>query len=214
MALTVLVIVTLLSFEPVGIRINTGLLPFLKAAGDALPHLTLGMTLIGDIPLVAGLALLCALYGQWRGDNLRGWGVLIGVVAVMLLNSLLKELFGLPRPEGSGLTDFSYPSGHAAAATAFFTLTAAWMLHNRPHAVRHLGYLSTIPLILAVALSRLMLGVHWPLDVVAGIAEALAAAAVYRIWLYHRPAPVRIPPGWVGVMGVLTGCHLLSGLIA
>jgi len=175
-ALTVLAIVTLLSFEPTGVRINTGLQPFLKAAGDALPHLALGMTLIGDIPLVAGLALLCALYGQWHGDKLRGWGVVIGVVAVLLLNSLLKELFGLPRPEGSGLTDFSYPSGHAAAATAFFTLTAAWMLHNRPHAVRHLGYLSTIPLIL--------------------------------------PAPARIPPGWVGVMGALTGCYLLSGLIA
>lgn len=208
-ALTALTGITLLSFDTLGARINSALLTPLSAAGDAVPHLALVMTLIGDIPLVAGLALLCALFGLMRGDGWRGCGVLVGVIGVILLNHVLKQLFGLPRPEASGLTDFSYPSGHASAATAFFTLTAAWLLHNRDHHTRHLGYLCTMPLILAVALSRPMLGVHWPMDVVAGVAEALVITAVYRIWLYHRPAPVRIPLSWTGVLCVVTGLYVV-----
>lgn len=208
-ALTALTGITLLSFEAAGIRINTALLVPLSSAGDAWPQLTRGMTLIGDIPLVAGLALLCALFGMMRGDGWRGWGVFVGVAGVILLNSVLKQLFALPRPEDSGLTDFSYPSGHASAAAAFFTLTAVWLLHNRDHHTRHLGYLCTIPLILAVALSRPMLGVHWPMDVVAGVAEALVITALYRIWLHHWPAPVRMPLSWAGVLCVLTGLYVV-----
>lgn len=203
---------TLLSLESAGQRFNTLLFIPFKAAGDLWPELALGMTLIGDIPLVAGLALLCALFGQMRGDGLRGWGVLLGVCCVILFNYLLKQILALPRPEESGLTDFSFPSGHASAAAAFFTLCAVWLLHNRDHRSRHLGYLCTIPLMLAVAVSRPMLGVHWPLDVVAGIAEALIVTAVYRIWLYHRPAPVQIPLGWIAVLLGVTAFYLLFSL--
>jgi undecaprenyl-diphosphatase len=147
-----------------------------------------------------------------RGDGLRGWGVLLGVCCVILFNYLFKQILALQRPEESGLTDFSFPSGHASAAAAFFTLCAVWLLHNRDHRSRHLGYLCTIPLMLAVAVSRPMLGVHWPLDVVAGIAEALIVTAVYRIWLYHRPAPVQIPLGWIAVLLGVTAFYLLFSL--
>jgi len=200
---------TLLSLDSMGEHINAVFFTPLKAAGDALPALALCMTLIGDLPLVAGLALLCALFGQIRGDRGRGWGVAAGVAGIMLLNYSLKQLFGMPRPEASGLSGFSYPSGHASAAATFFTLTAVWMLHNRVHRSRHLGYLCTIPLMLAVALSRPMLGVHWILDVVAGVAEALIITALYRIWLHRWPSPVRIPLGWAGVLCVLAGVYVI-----
>lgn len=208
-ALTVLTIITLLSFDNVGNRINSVFLAPLKAAGEALPALALSMSLIGDLPLVLGLGVVCALFGQLRGDRGRGWGVALGVAGAILLNYLLKQLFALPRPEGSSLPGFSYPSGHACAATAFFTLTAVWMLHNREHRSRHIGYLLTIPPTLAVALSRPLLGVHWMLDVVAGVAEGLLVTAVYRIWLFHWPSPVRVPLSWAAVLALLTGGYVI-----
>jgi len=208
-ALTALIGITLIDLDSAGDQINSALLIPLRSIGDTLPQTALVMTLIGDIPLVAGLSLLCALFGLMRGDGWRGCGVFAGVIGVILLNHVLKQLFGLPRPEGSSLANFSYPSGHASAAAAFFTLTAVWLLHNRDHQTRHLGYLCTIPLILAVALSRPMLGVHWPMDVIAGVAEALVITAMYRIWLYHWPAPVRIPLSWAGVLCVITGLYVV-----
>lgn len=200
-ALIALISITVLTIEVGAEQLNMALFVPLHTAGEAIPRLALAMTLPGDIGLCAGLALLCALFGQVKGDQLRGWGIPLGVFGVIALNHLLKELFAIPRPEGAGLTSFSYPSGHASTATAFFTLTAVWLLHNRDHWTRHIGYLCTIPMILAVALSRPMLGVHWPFDVLAGVAEALIVAALYRLWLYQWPSPVYIPLWWAGVLG-------------
>ncbi len=200
---SLLLLISTLAPSPSGLALNQALLPTLNELGTLLPRTVLAVTLLGDLELALTLALATSLFGALWLRQPQAWGVFLGTLAVVGLNVLLKHLFAIDRPEQAALTTFSFPSGHASAAAAWLGLTSAWWAHNRPHAVRHNCYLVAAPLILLIGLSRCLLGVHWPLDVVAGIAEGLAAAAMYRIWLYRHPARTLAPPGWLGALLIL-----------
>lgn len=77
-------------------------------------------------------------------------------------------------------TDFSFPSGHAAGSFAFAMFVAVVMVRhaiNQPNRKKRRIVLSALALLaaLGVAMSRCVLGVHFPLDVLAG---ALLGSAV------------------------------------
>ncbi len=67
------------------------------------------------------------------------------------------------------LDQFSFPSGHTLHAVAFTTIAIAY--HPR------LAFL-LIPFTLLVALSRMVLGLHYPSDVLAGAAIGAAIAGI------------------------------------
>ena len=83
-------------------------------------------------------------------------------------NQLVKVIVRRRRPAG-GLTDthsdLSYPSAHAATSVA---------------AVRALEMPALWPLAIALAGSRLSLGVHYPSDTIAGAALGGAVAELTR----------------------------------
>ena len=98
-----------------------------------------------------------------------------------------QELVGRPRPVGSAL---GFPSGHATA-TATFTVVAIYLVERT-----HLGpagrrVLEVIPVLgtIAVGLARLVLGAHWPADVLAGFALGAACAAAAAWWDAEHVAP-------------------------
>lgn len=111
-------------------------------------------------------------------------GVLHMIVAGLTCTALYKWLKGRtlrPRPFeahpgivllAAPLDHYSFPSGHTLHAVAF-TLVA----------VAHFPWLAwiTVPFTLLVAASRVMLGLHYPSDVLAG---ALIGAAVAGFSLY------------------------------
>ena len=89
-----------------------------------------------------------------------------------LLDWSSKVLVGSDRPffPDMATLGWSFPSGHAALATAFFL---TMYLFVRPHLhddIQRIG-LSAIAVVLALAVgtSRLVLGVHWFSDVVGGL---------------------------------------------
>ncbi|MER6145264.1 phosphatase PAP2 family protein [Streptomyces sparsogenes] len=80
----------------------------------------------------------------------------------------------------------SFPSGHSASAAAFATGVA----------LESPGYgILVAPLAAAVAFSRVYVGVHYPSDVLAGIAVGVGAAALTCRWWPPRPTvPARARP--------------------
>lgn len=170
---------------------NQLLLQQLESLGTLAPQLTQAITDSGDPKLIAALALLCALVGQFHFRQRSGWGIVIGVALVLLLNHLLKEMLQVPRPPAgqAALSSYSFPSGHASAASTFYALFSVWLLRGQIHRVRHIGYLLTALVIITIAVSRVMLGMHWPLDVATGIAEGLIIASLYRFWIQRREPP-------------------------
>jgi undecaprenyl-diphosphatase len=111
-----------------------------------------------------------------------------GGVALLLYRGL-KRWTRRPRPFASDrrirplvrpLDEFSFPSGHTLHAVSF----ALVALSHYPQLAALL-----IPFSASVAVSRVVLGLHYPSDVLAatGIATALAAAS---LWLGGMPFPV------------------------
>ena len=97
----------------------------------------------------------------------------------MLGNSALKQFFARARPDLLAhldpVTSYSYPSGHAAHSAALYLLIALLLASGkgRPFAVG-----AAVVLIGAIGVSRIVLGVHWPSDVIGGWAVGLGFALI------------------------------------
>ncbi len=135
----------------------------------------------GQGRVVGALALLAAL-ALWVTGRGRAAVVLAAVVAVqMATNPLLKLLFARVRPDLfehlDVVNDLSYPSGHSAQNACFYLLLAM-ILH------RHTAWIG-VPIALLVGMSRVVLGVHWPTDVIGGWMEG-AAFALVGAWIVDQ----------------------------
>ena len=101
------------------------------------------------------------------------------VVGGNLLNVGLKHLLHRGRPAIEDpllmLPTYSFPSGHAMAATVFYGLAAAYAVtHLRSRHLAQSAILAAIIMITLVCVSRVYLGVHYLSDVIAGLAEGIA----------------------------------------
>lgn len=119
-----------------------------------------------------------------------------------LLSVLLKRTFDAPRPVavldaaqfhviGPLLSHHSFPSGHTisafAAAVAFLAVMQSSRRNPAPSAIRFAALCGlAFGLALAVGISRVAVGAHWPVDVLAGAAcgwlAGLSGAAATRRW--------------------------------
>jgi diacylglycerol kinase family enzyme/membrane-associated phospholipid phosphatase len=139
-------------------------------------------------------ALLGIKKGSLRRGAMRGLGSMW--VSSLLVNVVLKRLFGRVRPDLTNLRSdrrlrrspvtLSFPSGHSSSAGAFVTGVA---MENT------LAGAAIAPLAFGVGYSRVHVGVHYPGDVVAGLAVGGAVAAASRHWWPIRPTtPARVRP--------------------
>lgn len=133
----------------------------------------LGVTWLGEaMPriVVAGLAIIgLSLRRRWHSGLILA-GVLLSGIA---LTATIKLLVGRPRPQLVAHLDQaslqSFPSGHALNGTLFF-LTAALFLAPllRRRGERWALYAVAAIVSLAIGMSRIALGVHYPTDAIAG----------------------------------------------
>jgi undecaprenyl-diphosphatase len=115
--------------------------------------------------------------------------VVIAVGGGTLLSFLLKGGFDRPRPElvphGSYVYTASFPSGHSMMSAVVYLTLGALLVRIHPKR-RTKAYILTIAVIttLAVGVSRVYMGVHWPSDVLGG--WTLGAAWALLCWLVAR----------------------------
>ena len=108
----------------------------------------------------------------------------LAMVGSMLLNLGAKHVFGRVRPalweSIAPETSFSFPSGHAMGSItlAWVVVLLWWHLHDPPWRTwRWPVTVLAFAFVLAVGLSRIYLGVHYPSDILAG----WAAASVWTV---------------------------------
>jgi membrane-associated phospholipid phosphatase len=166
--------------------------------GDALVAFTLCLPLWRRRPDLVWAFVLVALLGTaWaRGlkplvDEARPPAVLNGAVHII----------------GPARTAVGFPSGHATAA---FAIAGIWALGIRAHA------LTAFVLLVAMlaSLARVVVGVHWPVDILAGAFGGWLAAAA-GLALAQRTRRLGLHPivQWgTGVFLVLCALLLVLGL--
>ena len=154
-----------------------------------------GITHLGDTQIALALMLPLML---WRATPVLA--LVAAIPAGGLGSMLLKAWFDSPRPAavlppdalhviGRVLTQHSFPSGHTI--TAFAVAAAVWLgLRHQATASRMVQTLRVLVLAVAclVALSRVAVGAHWPIDVVAGACFGWLAGASGVALVQWRPA--------------------------
>lgn len=130
---------------------------------------------LGDGPLWFGVLAALYAFGDAHGRDCA-WQLTIAGAVDLFLYYTLKRNLGRPRPYeacddirlcGRPLDRFSFPSGHALHASACMVILAA-----------HVPVLAIglAPVAVMIVVSRLVLGLHYPSDVVAGLAIGAAVA--------------------------------------
>lgn len=139
----------------------------------------------------------------WMLDKHFGFRFAMFFIFSAYVNSGAKYIFTTERPprelrlvEQEG---YAFPSGHAQGSTAFWGFLALKI--KKP-----LAWAVAILMILLVSLSRIYLGVHWPVDILGGLSIGIVLLAAYT--LVARVNLEAIPLGrWI--VGSALGAVLL-----
>jgi len=127
------------------------------------------------------IAVLPVIY--WCVDKKFGIRLAIVFLASVYINSLLKDIFATTRPDpadvrvlyGKSGGGYAFPSGHSQGSVTFWGVIAwevkkAWF------------WALAVFLMIAVGISRLYLGVHWPIDVAGGWLIGAIILGVYFLY--------------------------------
>ncbi len=149
------------------------------------PWLTILSRLVSDLastPAITLVLLVIATILATKRQYSKLVFVAVGLGGAEILNAILKLTFGRPRPTHLTHlvveTGLSFPSGHTMMSTAL-ALTCLYLLwENR---WRWQIFVLAVAYIIAVGVSRIYLGVHYPSDVLAGWCASTLwiGAAVY-----------------------------------
>lgn len=121
------------------------------------------------IAVIAVGSLLVIKKHSWDAASL-----IIALTGATIMDWMLKLIFHRSRPALSGLvavSGFSFPSGHAMVSFVFYGMLVYLLRVNfKPGPSRYLFTFFIALLVLAIGISRIYLGVHYPSDVIAGYA--------------------------------------------
>jgi membrane-associated phospholipid phosphatase len=161
---------------------NRAVFLILNHAGHPLGQLFwLHLTMLGDGAVALALVLPCI-----RRAPHCFWAALAAAVFAALWTQVTKQFIDIPRPlaalppdqffqAGPAYRAVSFPSGHAAAA---FAMAGIWIMgvsgnesNSGSKSGSASGLVRALILLLAtlVSLSRIMVGVHWPIDILWGM---------------------------------------------
>lgn len=149
------------------------------------------VTLTGSLAFVTGACTLAGI-GLWvRGRRVDAASLVLTPVAAGALIYVAKALVDRPRPTLWATHQYwgsSFPSGHtlAVAAVATSAYLVAGSAGRKPATIAGVAGALWVA---AVGLSRLVLGVHWPSDVVAAACAGLLVGAGCHALVTRMSAP-------------------------
>ncbi|MDR4306542.1 phosphatase PAP2 family protein [Chelatococcus sambhunathii] len=176
---------------------DSAILLALRQAGDPKqpigPHWLEGamidLTSLGSVPVLTLLSVLAITYFLVARRYASALFLSIAITGGALLNAGLKIGFARPRPDMVehlvSVQSLSFPSGHAMSSAVIYLTIGALLAQSEPRwALR--GYILTVSVLLtlAIGVSRVFLGVHYPTDVLAG--WSLGAAWALLCWMVAR----------------------------
>lgn len=138
------------------------------------PGLQHNITQLGDVIIFFPLISIFIIYAPKLWESLLTSSILSGLVSVVM-----KKLFAIPRPasvyDNESFTiigqkligNHSFPSGHSIATFVIITVLLYAFMPSRK--IRRFFWIIPVILVgLIIAFSRVGVGAHYPLDVVAG----------------------------------------------
>jgi len=145
----------------------------------AMDEVMLEITTLGNGAVLVMLLLVASVF-LWLTKH--KWSVallLFAVVGGKVLNTVLKESFGRPRPSVveavDSVSSLSFPSGHAMSSFVAYGAVAYLVARLEPtRTLRAVTWTLACLIILGIGVSRMYLGVHYPSDVLAGFLGGLA----------------------------------------
>ena len=148
------------------------------------------LTALGGFTVLTLISLMAVAVLVMQRRRLQALIFAATVVLAQALAEGIKLIVARPRPDIAAHFDLvyssSFPSGHATMAPVVYLTLAVILAAGEPRKdVRALMFACAVAMILAVGVSRVYLGVHWPTDVLAGwvlgAAIALVAMTVLRV---------------------------------
>jgi undecaprenyl-diphosphatase len=137
----------------------------------ALTHVMFGITFMGSGGLIILALLAFALFRHFQWRRAAIW-LLVTLAGATVLDLALKWAFHRPRPVpffGPVPHTYSFPSGHSLFSFCFYGVLAGLLaVRVESRRLRVVIWAVAAALILAIGLSRVYLGVHYPSDVLAG----------------------------------------------
>lgn len=163
-----------------------------------LNELMIGVSWLGTRYVIGGLLAALTVWSLYTGRCRRAVLVLVVAFALNpLLEWSLKALVDRPRPDllllarGRGP---SFPSGHVLASIGFYAMLPALTGGAGGRWPNLTATLAGAGVVLAVAFSRVYMGVHWTSDVVGGLlVGTVVIVATYRALGGHRVVACRCP---------------------
>jgi membrane protein DedA with SNARE-associated domain/membrane-associated phospholipid phosphatase len=169
------------------------------------------VTWLGSTALLYPLLALIAGYFWFRLKDWRfGVRFAAALVGSVVLYSIAKPSIARPRPPSSvwigSYSGWSFPSGHATQAIAFYGMLAFLLSSSRSPKVRAWLWAAAGLITLLVGASRIYLGAHWLTDVLGGYALGatwLALVVAATLWTTRGRGRTRLrdrredgsPPG-------------------
>lgn len=151
------------------------------------------MTKIGNPFVIACVAVFLSVMLILKGHVYDAMLFLIALIVAVVSLTILKNIFQITRPTSGiyGADGWSFPSGHATVATAFFFLLIYLFIGKlRANLHKTLLIVGSVFGTFLICFSRLYLGAHWTLDVLAGVALGLLSVSftvlMFSVFLSER----------------------------
>ncbi len=142
------------------------------------------VTEAGSFILLAPVSIAFLLLRRWKrpADDIA---LVVIAAGSALLPLLVKQIVARPRPaieHLSNLSSLSFPSEHTTQAAAIYLTIAIMLSRGLTRGWRELAIVLGVVIALAVAWSRVYLGVHYPTDVAAGLLLGWSWALLVFHW--------------------------------